>query len=148
MQMEEQMTVKSELVEQIESFVGGWTEGGLAMKERFLGFYKLLTDMDGVSLTFTARPGVSYSLRPKADSQQDRELFAMVDVIDDDPTSRWLSVCFYGDLITDPEEKGELIPGGLAGDDGYCFDMFEDEPELAAYLVVRLKEAAANCSAG
>jgi hypothetical protein len=37
----------------------------------------------------------------------------MVDVIDDDPEVRWLSVCFYGEMITDPDEAGELIPEGL-----------------------------------
>ena len=44
-------------------------------------------------------------------------LFAIIDVIDDDPQARWLSVCFYGDMITDPEGRGEVIPGGLAGAD-------------------------------
>ncbi|MBW2683786.1 MAG: hypothetical protein JRC69_09555, partial [Deltaproteobacteria bacterium] len=65
------------------------------------------------------------------------------DVIDDDPAERWLSVCFYGDMIADPEQRGEVIPGGLAGSDGYCFDMFEDDKELADYLVDRLVEACA-----
>jgi hypothetical protein len=64
----------------------------------------------------------------------------MVDVIDDDPAERWLSVCFYGDMITDPEERGEVIPGGLAGSDGYCFDMYDDDEKLAHYLVERMKE--------
>ncbi len=97
--------------------------------------------MENVDLQFVARPGVSYSIRPKQRSQKDRDLFAMIDVIDDDPTERWLSVCFYGDMISDPEQRGEVIPGGLAGSDGYCFDMFEDDKEQAHYLVDRLMEA-------
>ncbi len=96
--------------------------------------------MEHVELQFVSRPGVSYSIRPKHSNQKDRELFAMIDVIDD--TERWLSVCFYGDMISDPGERGEIIPGGLAGSDGYCFDMFEDDEDIAHYLVDRLVEAA------
>ena len=64
-------------------------------------------------------------------------------MIDDDPAERWLSVCFYGDMISDPAERGEIIPGGLAGSDGYCFDMVEDDEGLAYYIVERLVEAGA-----
>jgi hypothetical protein len=97
--------------------------------------------MERVTLTFVARPGVSYSMRPVHESQTERDKFAIVDVIDDDPNERWLSVCFYEDMITDPYERGELIPGGLAGKDGYCFDLYENDKELALYLLDRLKEA-------
>ncbi|PIE72830.1 MAG: hypothetical protein CSA20_05875 [Deltaproteobacteria bacterium] len=99
--------------------------------------------MDKVAVGFVARPGVSYSIRPSRQEQQakGRELFAMIDIIDDDPEQRWLSVCFYGDMITDPEQRGEVIPGGLGGEDGYCFDMFADDPELGEYLLARLNEA-------
>ncbi|MBW1635453.1 MAG: hypothetical protein JRC87_03685 [Deltaproteobacteria bacterium] len=104
-------------------------------------FFDTVRKMEDVDLQFVARPGVSYSIRPKRKSQKERDLFAMIDLIDDDPAERWLSVCFYGDMISDPEERGEVIPGGLAGDDGYCFDMFADEEGLAEYLVERLTEA-------
>ena len=60
--------------------------------------------MEGVSLTFVGRPGVSYSIRPVHRNQQNRDKFAIVDVIDDDPNERWLSVCFYEDMITDPNQ--------------------------------------------
>ncbi|MFZ5563507.1 MAG: hypothetical protein ACOZBW_05595, partial [Thermodesulfobacteriota bacterium] len=69
------------------------------------------------------------------------ELFAVVDVIDDDPGNRWLSVCFYGETITDPDERGGLIPGGLLGEDGYCFDMDEADDALTTYLQKRMDEA-------
>ena len=65
----------------------------------------------------------------------------MADVIDDDPTERWLSVCFYGDMVTDPDEKGDLIPEGLMGDDGYCFDLDEYDEEGVEYIKARLTEA-------
>ncbi len=90
---------------------------------------------------FKARPGVSYSLRVKHMLQQSRELFVIMDVIDDDPESRWLSVCFYPDMITDPEERGNIIPLGLLGEDGYCFDYDEWDEEFLRYLETRLDEA-------
>ena len=62
-------------------------------------------------------------------------------LVDDDPNDRWLSVCFFGDMITDPEEKGDLIPGGLLGEDGYCFDITEPDDKLAAYVEARIEEA-------
>lgn len=126
----------------IETFLEAWSSDDQPMRGWFERFYKQLETMDGVTCSFVARPGVSYSLRPKHVNQSVRELFAIVDVIDDDPEDRWLSVCFYGDMISDPEERGELIPGGLAGSDGYCFDVIENDNSLADYLTERLKEAA------
>ena len=84
---------------------------------------------------------MSYSLRVKHMLQQSRELFVIMDVIDDDPESRWLSVCFYPDMITDPEERGNIIPLGLLGEDGYCFDYDEWDEEFLRYLETRLDEA-------
>jgi hypothetical protein len=68
----------------------------------------------------------------------------MLDVIDDDPDERWLSICFYGDMITDPEEKGDLIPEGLLGEDGYCFDLDAWNEDDLTYLEKRLAEACAS----
>ena len=105
-----------------------------------------LTAKDSLFYTFKARPGVSYSLRVKHTLQQSRELFVIMDVIDDDPDSRWLSVCFYPDMITDPEERGNIIPLGLLGEDGYCFDYDEWDEEFLGYLETRLDEAHVKAS--
>ena len=70
----------------------------------------------------------------------------MVDVVDDDPADRWLSVCFYGDMITDPDEEGDLIPEGLLGQDGYCFDADDPDPDKAEYLAARIGEAYTSAS--
>lgn len=126
---------------EIVAFLESWEGDKEPMRNWFNLFYTELSKMSEIVLSFVARPGVSYSMRPKHSNQSERELFAMVDVIDDDPAARWLSVCFYGDMISDPEARGEVIPGGLAGSDGYCFDMFDDDADLAQYLVVRLQEA-------
>jgi hypothetical protein len=103
-----------------------------------------LKTLEDTSLAFNARPKVSFSLRPRHNSQKNRSLFAMVDVIDDDPDDRWLSVCFYKDMITDPDEKGDLIPEGLLGEDGYCFDMDEYDMDEINYIKNRLSQACEN----
>lgn len=135
------MSANTAATTEIEAFLEAWGQEKQPMCNRFRMLYQELVSMDGVTINFVARPGVSYSMRPKHRNQKERELFAIVDVIDDDPQDRWLSVCFYGDMISDPKERGELIPGGLAGSDGYCFDMYEDDETLTLYLIDRIKEA-------
>lgn len=127
--------------ESIEALLDSWRQSAEAMADCFRTFYHSLAAMDGVRLQFTARPGVSYSLRPWRANPAGREFFAIVDVIDDDPGERWLSVCFYGDMISDPGQLGELIPGGLGGNDGYCFNLYDPDPEMVDYLGTRLREA-------
>jgi hypothetical protein len=135
------------VIGQIEAFLEDWPDEQQAMGNWFRLFYQELSTMCGVTLSFSARPGVSYSLRPRINNGNGREFFAIVDVIDDEPERRWLSVCFYMDMISDPEERGECIPGGLAGNDGYCFDLTGDDSNLARYLVSRLHEARAAAAA-
>ncbi len=134
------MTNRKNLAE-LDDFLSKWDTSALDMKNGFLALKDFLFTLEGVSFEFNARPGVSYSLRPRHNKQKERNLFAMVDVIDDDPEARWLSVCFYGDMICDPDEMGEVIPGGLAGDDGYCFDVFEYDEAAINYIKERLAEA-------
>ena len=63
----------------------------------------------------------------------------MVDVIEDEP--KWLSVCFYAEMIKDPDEKADMVPGGLLGEDGMCFDLEEWDDDLVQYIQIRLDEA-------
>ncbi len=135
------MTGDSKIIADIETFLADWPGAHQPLRDVFRLFYQELSAMAGVTLYFTARPGVSYSLRPGRGQRDGREFFAIIDVIDDEPQARWLSVCFYQDMITDPEGWGQSIPGGLAGSDGYCFDIYEDNPDLTDYLVARLREA-------
>lgn len=126
----------------VETFIQNWTE--TETRQAFSELYEHLKTLTETALEFNERPGVSYSLRPKHKSQKNRSLFAMVDVIDDDPEERWLSVCFYGGMITDPDGAGDLIPEGLLGEDGYCFDLSEYDEEAISYLKERLSEAHEN----
>ncbi len=135
------------IIEEIDTFLENWPGPNQPARDCFRLLYRELSAMAGVTLSFSPRPGVSYSLRPQHNAAVDRGFFAIVDVIDDEPENRWLSICFYQDMISDPQERGECIPGGLAGSDGYCFDVSGDDRELIEYLVVRLHEAR-NAAAG
>jgi hypothetical protein len=126
---------------EINAFLETWKGKSQQIRDSFVRLKDHLAAKDSLLYTFKARPGVSYSLRLKHTLQQSRELFVIMDVIDDDPDSRWLSVCFYPDMITDPEERGNIIPLGLLGEDGYCFDYDEWDEEFLRYLEKRLDEA-------
>ena len=132
--------------EEIRTFIDGWKDSPQQIRDSFVRLKDHLDAKDSLLYTFKARPGVSYSLRAKHMLQQTRELFVIMDVIDDDPDSRWLSVCFYPDMITDPEERGNIIPLGLLGEDGYCFDYDEWDKEFLGYLETRLDEAYTKAS--
>ena len=124
----------------LDAFLASWTEDENAVKPLFLSLYSLLQGLDGVELEYKGRPGVSHSLRALYPGRKDRPLFVLVDIIDDAPEARWLSLCFYADLVTDPEELGDVVPGGLAGEDARCFDV--DAPEgMENFLLERLREA-------
>ncbi len=132
---------------ELNTFITNWKTHSLDMKNGFIMLIDSLKDKAGIEFDFVERPGVSYSLRPKHNHQKDRNLFAMMDVIDDNPEERWLSICFYEDMITDPEGMGELIPEGLSGSDGYCFDLYDHDEEELNYLKKRLEEAYVSASA-
>ena len=99
-------------------------------------------------MEFVERAGVSASLRAKiampgkgaASAIVSRELFCLVDVVED-VDGRWLSVCFYADTVSDPEERGNLVPLGLLGEDGYCFDVEEPDSALEEYVLARIEQA-------
>lgn len=131
-------------MEQIDAFLDAWNETETQTRKAFIEIYEHLKTLEDISFDFNERPNVSYSLRPRHNSQKKRALFAMVDIIDDDPEERWLSVCFYGEMITDPDEAGDLIPEGLLGEDGYCFDLYEYDKDEVAYLKQRLTQAHQN----
>jgi hypothetical protein len=131
-------------MEKVTQFINEWESDTLGTKPVFQFLFQGLQGMDDVKLEWVDRPGVSYSLRAVHANQKDRPLFVMLDVIDDEPEQRWLSVCFYGDMVSDPEELGDLIPGGLLGSDGYCFDISEGDDTLKEYVAARIREGYEN----
>ena len=131
-------------MDEVKQFLDEWTDDALGVKSVFQFLLGGLQEKADVHHEWVARPGITYSLRAKHGNQKDRPLFVMLDIIDDDPQQRWLSVCFYGDMITDPDELGDLIPGGLLGSDGHCFDISERDDTLMEYVGARIQEAYEN----
>lgn len=135
--------------ENLDLLLETWQTDSLQTRSAFSAFRQLLESLPQVVLSFNGRPGITYSLRaffPVSDGGG--QLFAMVDIIDDDPAKRWLSVCLYARMISDPEEGGDFVPGGLQGEDAVCFDYDSADPGRAAYIETRLREAHAFCIRG
>lgn len=126
---------------ELDTLLENWEDSPKQIKQTFLQLKDHLANKEQVTLHFNSRPGVSHSLRVRHLKQRKRSLFAMVDVIDDDPQNRWLSVCFYGEMISDPDDIGDLVPEGLLGEDALCFDIETKENDLPAYVEKRLDEA-------
>jgi hypothetical protein len=130
----------------LDNFLADWEDTEEQNKSVFLRIKAFLEQKEGVSFNFRPRPGVTYSLRVSHINQKEKSLFAMVDVIEDAP--RWLSVCFYGAMISDPDEKGDFVPEGLLGEDAICFDIDQWDDGMIAYVETRLDEAWQFCAEG
>lgn len=128
----------------LDQFLEQWPSAEAGLKKSLLAYRRGVLALPGVGEGFLPRPGVSYSLRWDLDPRPEgrvKPLFAMADVVPLGEEELMLSLCFYGDDISDPDELGNLIPGGLFGQDGYCFDLEGDDPELVAYCLKRAAEA-------
>ena len=128
-------------LDKMQDFLASWQEDPVQAKDAFTEFWAFLSAQRNLQFSFKARPGVSYSLRAHHTAQKRRELFVLIDVVDDDPHNRWLSVCFYNDMVTDPDELGDFVPEGLFGEDACCFNLDEDNTTMRAYIAARLAEA-------
>lgn len=137
--------MKKEAAQALTAFIDGWKETPEKNRSAFLRLKNYLSEKEGVRLDFNPRPGVTYSLRAVHENQKDKQLFVMIDVIEDDP--RWLSVCFYGDMILDPQERGDFVPEGLLGEDAICFDLEQWNDELIQYIEARLNESCQSAAA-
>lgn len=131
-------------MKQIDTFIENWTENDSKNRQAFIEIYEHLKTLEDTTFEFNERPKISYSLRPKHANQKNKSLFAMVDIIDDEPDERWLSVCFYGEMISDPDETGDMVPEGLLGEDAHCFDLYEYDKDEIEYIKQRLSEAHAS----
>jgi hypothetical protein len=132
--------------DEMMAFLEGWADDPQHMKDAFLELKEKLLGKEDVILSFNSRPGISYSLRASVGKSagKNRNLFALVDIVDDQIEDRWLSVCFYSDLVSDPDDEGNLVPKGILGEDGYCFDLFEFDNALIPYIEQRVDEAYDN----
>jgi len=128
---------------EMSRLLDSWEDGPHKIKKAFLKVKNKFLETENTVLSFVSRPGVSYSLRAGIGdfNEKKRPLYALVDIIDDNPENRWLSICFYEDSVTDPREVGNLVPRGILGDDGYCFDLEAYDELMIRYVAVRIDEA-------
>ncbi len=125
-----------------------WPAGQEGLKQAFVTLKSHAESKEGAVWSFVSRPGVSHSLRFDLDPRPQgrrRPVFFLVDVVI--AGELFLSVCFYQDEISDPQELGNAIPQGLFQETGYCFDVDSDncaEAELLAYLEERIDQAHAS----
>ncbi len=130
----------------IRAYLTAWTHDPRRVKPLFAAIAEAMAAAlpgCGATLDLVVRPGITASLRasfpgPKTGA---RPLFALADVVED-PQGRFLSVCFYDDAVSDPEEFGQCVPRGLLGEDARCFDIESPDPDVLPYLEARLAEAA------
>jgi hypothetical protein len=126
-----------------EQLTGLWPKGQNSLFQNLARLKAAALSLSGAALELISRPGVSISLRfslepvPKG---RKRPIFHLIDVAEFDG-QLFLSVCFYADEMRDPEELGNLVPLGLFNEDGYCFDLDQDDPGLTAYILERQKDA-------
>ncbi len=125
----------------VDAWLANWQVDPLKAKDAFVSLYSWLKEQN-MLLEFKERPGISYSLRARHSAQQDRPLFVLIDVVDDDAEERWLSVCFYADMVQDPKELGDFVPQGLMGLNALCLNLEEDDAAMCAYIQERIVEAA------
>ena len=128
---------------ELEIFLNDWTDDQNGVKKAFVRLKSVLESLTEATVSFVPRPPATFSLR--AEPPRGRPVITMVDVASLDG-ERFLSVCFYADTITDPEERGDLIPEGLLSKDGYCFDVDSDDDDAVSYVEARIYEAAAAFS--
>ena len=124
--------------EALEEFLQTWPQDSSACKQLFIHFMDNLMTREAVRIEFVPRPGVSYSLRARRENSN-RAVFALVDVIETDP--RWLSVCFYAEMVDDVEQLGNIVPGGLLGEDGLCFDIEDENSTYITYIISIIDQA-------
>ena len=127
------------MMQTLDDFLVEWEDTPEHTKAAFLRLKQHLEAKPGVSLEFVSRPGITYSLRASHENQQDKPLFVLVDVIEDQP--RWLSVCFYMEMIDDDEGRGNDVPQGILGEDAICFDLDAFDEEELNYVAARMDEA-------
>jgi len=128
----------------LEEVLAAWPKDQIELRRFFEELTAEVRTKPGVRDRILFRPGVSYSFRAALARQRqgrNRPVFFLTDVALASNDPWFLSVCFYEDEISDPDELGNAVPQGLFGETGYCFDVDDYDPALWAYLKGRLAEA-------
>lgn len=137
------MSQKSD-AEELQKFLDEWPASQAGLKNILSAYREGVLKLPGVVESFVARPGVSHSLRwdlAQRPAGRQRPLFALADVVPLGGDEMFLSVCFYDDEVSDPQELGNAVLQGLFQENGHCFDLEEDDRELVAYCLEQAAEA-------
>lgn len=132
----------------IELGIPVWRGGRESLEQTFKALKARAEELCGVGLSVQPRSGIGHSFRGITEDRADRPVWVLLDVLEPDNEPWWLSICFFADSITDPDDLGEVIPGGLFGADGYCFDIEKNDEQIINYLSQRLTEAWQSASEG
>lgn len=111
-----------------------WPAGQEEMRDVARELFQTADALPGANWEVVARENISHSLRAVPPEGGERPVWMLFDIIQDPGEPWWLSVCFYADQVEDPDERGDEIPGGLLGSDGYCFDLDQPDSAAAAYI--------------
>lgn len=127
-----------------EEIFRNWPENQKGLYKAFARLTDQAQNQPECTWKLLARPGISYSFRAApADGPPSRKrpVYFLVDIVISQADPWFLSVCFYEDEISDPEDLGNPIPQGLFQETGYCFDVDDFDPRQLEYLEERMIEA-------
>ncbi len=128
----------------LSDLMAAWPENQAGLRRAFSELTENAEARTGTEVSLISRAGVSHSFRATLDNpgpNRKRPVYFLVDVIVSEADPWFLSVCFYEDEITDPEDLGNPIPQGLFEETGYCFDVDDYDAVLLNYLTQRIAEA-------
>lgn len=134
----------------IDNFLLNWGEDSLEVKELFTRLYGLLRQCPALTLSWNARPEVVYALRATLKEAKSADIsgdIARMDIIDDDPEERWLSIRLNAALAGRCRKDWEVLPGGLSGHDALCIDVDEQEEGISDDLLELFASSLKNLSA-
>ncbi len=128
------------MLEDLQKFLNEWTVDPNNVKPLLMSLLEHTERLPEIRVRYKNRPGISHSVRLVNSSLPGGGFFALIDVVNDDPENRWLSVCFYADMVNDYAKKGDYIPGALGGADSICYSV-EDPAGFEDYLKEKINEA-------
>ena len=131
----------------VQAVLAEWPADQEGLARAFEELTRAAAQMTQTVVEVITRLGVSHSFRAALvdpEGKRVRPVYFLVDVVVSSTDPWFLSVCYYEDEITDPEELGNPVPQGLFQETGYCFDVEDYDPALLGYLRDRLAEAHAR----
>ena len=106
----------------VQEVLAGWPADQEGLARAFEELTRSAAQMTETVVEVITRLGVSHSFRAALldpSGKRVRPVYFLVDVVVSSTDPWFLSVCYYEDKITDPEELGNPIPQDLFQETGY-----------------------------